>query len=656
MAFVPSAFLRSGSEAETLSAKSNIAQTTHIARSSYSLSNSAHGSTRALLQREDSTSTKAGIPKIASGLPGNRFYDFSPNDIEAVRIRHCRVDTEDLAKVVFRKIVAREESLAKMAKVVSTCSASKESGGDLGWWWQDEAIPADREQFGVNEQLLGAALRTRPNKLEQVKTEDGWHVFMVEEVRHVIRTKHERTPSRRKTDKKDFQNSSAEAPVPLAKTYAMQTLGCQMNRSDSERMAGELARIGYEEIDDPFKASVLVLNTCNIRDHAEKKVYSYIGRHAARKRKYPQDVTLAVAGCVAQQEGERMLRRIPELDLVFGPQYANRLGDLLKDVETNQCQVAATDPIHIQEDISKPKRESTVTAWVSVMYGCGENCTFCTVGNVVRSVEQSRTMSSIRAEMEDIARSGIREVVLLGQNIDAYGRDMYPKKTFAELLRNVHDVDGIDRIRFTTSHPRYISQNLVTTCAELPNVMPYFHIPPQSGNDDVLKEMRRGYTVKAFKAVVHRIREAIPDAAICGDMIVGFPGETEEQFQDSLKLMEDVKFDLMNTAAYSPRPNTPAAEYSNQISEPMKADRLARMNELVTRHALERSMRYVGRVEHVLVEQESSKNAGEVVGRTPTNRTVRFSGSRELRGKIVPVKIVEALPFTLLGEIAGSPY
>lgn len=525
-----------------------------------------------------------------------------------------------------------------------------------GWWWKDEVVPSDTEQFGINEQLLGAALRTRPNKLERVQTCDGWHVFVVEEVRHVIKTKHERTPTRQNPNKRNRAGAVQDVPAPVPQTYALQTLGCQMNRSDSERMAGELIRLGYQEIADPFQASVLVLNTCNIRDHAEKKVYSYIGRHAARKRKYPQSVTLAVAGCVAQQEGEKMLRRIPELDLVFGPQYANRLGDLLKDVETNQCQVAATDPIHIQEDISKPRRESTVTAWVSVMYGCGENCTFCTVGNVVRSVEQSRTMEGIRAEIEDIAKSGIREVVLLGQNIDAYGRDMFPKKTFSELLRYVHDIDGIDRIRFTTSHPRYISRNLVTTCAQLSNVMPYFHIPPQSGNNEVLKAMKRGYTVEAFTTVVKRIREHIPDAGICGDMIVGFPGETEEQFLDSLRLMEDVKFDLMNTAAYSPRPNTPAAEFEDQIPEAIKADRLARMNRLVTEHAHERSNRYIGRIEHVLVERANPKDSKEVIGRNPTNRSVRFPGSIELKGKIVPVKIVEAFPFTLRGEVAGEPY
>lgn len=602
--------------------------------------------------------TPGNLTRVPSpGAPGSRFHEFSPDDIEAVRIRHCRLETKDLCDQVWKQITLDKARLADLASSLSTCTASKHQGGDLGWWWKDEIVPEKVEEFGINDQLLAAALRTRPHKLERVQTKHGWHVFVVEEARHVLRTKHERTVSKQNPNRKRGAAINAEeVPRPLPHTYSVQTLGCQMNRSDSERMAGELNRIGYTETSDPFQASVLVLNTCNIREHAESKVYSYVGRHVVRKRTYPNDVTLCVAGCVAQQEGEKMLRRIPELDLVFGPQYANRLGDLLADVERNGCQVAATDPIHVQEDISKPKRESSVTAWINVMYGCGENCTFCTVGNVVRSVEQSRSMESIRSEIEEAARDGYREIVLLGQNIDAYGRDMYPKRTFSELLDFIHDVDGIERVRFTTSHPRYISQNLVTICATRPKIMPFFHIPPQSGDNDVLKAMRRGYTVEAYEAIVKRIRKSIPDAAICGDMIVGFPGETEEQFQKSLELMDRVKFDVMNTAAYSPRPQTPAALMENQIPDAVKEDRLHRMNEVVRAHALERSLRYIGRTERVLVDHENPKNARQVVGRTPTNRSVYFNGSvEELRGKIVSVEIEDAYPFSLKGRLSESP-
>ncbi|KAI0565893.1 Peptidylprolyl isomerase [Gracilaria domingensis] len=591
------------------------------------------------------------------GERGHRFYDFSPEDIEAIRIRHCRVESKELCDYVWEQVTSRKAHIEDLAASLSTCNASKGQGGDLGWWWKDEVVPENIDEFGINDQLLAAALRTRPNKVERVETKSGWHVFVVEETRHTLRTKHERTASRKNPSSTKESNFVRNVPRPLSFTYAIQTLGCQMNRSDSERMAGELNRLGYIETNDPLQASVLVLNTCNIREHAESKVYSYLGRHVIRKRRYPTEVTLCVAGCVAQQEGERMLRRIPELDLVFGPQYTNRIGDLLSDVERNQCQIAATDPIHIQEDISKPKRESTVTAWINVMYGCGENCTFCTVGNVVRSVEQSRTMSAIRAEIQDAAKDGIREVVLLGQNIDAYGRDMYPKRTFAELLAFIHDVDGIERIRFTTSHPRYISSNLVNTCATSPKIMPCFHIPPQSGDNQVLKEMRRGYTAEAYEAIVERIRKRIPDAGIFGDMIVGFPGETEEQFENSLELMSRIKFDGMNTAAYSPRPQTPAAIMMNQIPDAVKAERLHRMNEVVKEHALERSLRYVGRIEHVLVEEENPKDAQQVMGRTPANRRVYFEGSiAELKGKIVPVMINHAYPFSLKGQIMGPAY
>lgn len=608
----------------------------------------------AVLQHDKVERSSSKSQQPAPGTPGHRFFEYTPDDIEAVRLRHCLVATEALAETVFKTVTSGTATLAHVSSSLSICEASRSRDGDLGWWWKDETAPRDVEQFGMNDLLLAAALTARPNVIQRVQTERGWHIFIVEQVRHVLHTKHERTPSRQNPNQKS-RKSVDEILPPISGTYALHTLGCQMNRSDSERMAGELERRGLRLIDDAFRAQVLVLNTCNIRDHAESKVYSYVGQHATRKRRFPRDVTLCVAGCVAQQEGEHMLRRIPELDLVFGPQYVNRLGDLLDEVAKNGCQIAATDPIHIQEDISKPRRESSVTAWVNVIYGCGENCSFCTVGNVVRTVEQSRTMEAIRKEIEDIARSGIREVVLLGQNIDAYGRDMYPKRTFAELLRFIHDVDGIDRIRFTTSHPRYISTNLVTTCAKLEKIMPFFHIPPQSGDDVVLREMRRGYSIKDYLKVVNRIREHIPDAAICGDMIVGFPGETEEQFQKSLELMEIVKFDVMNTAAYSPRPQTPAAEMTEQIPEAIKTERLHRMNALVTEHALERSLRYVGRTEEVLVEQANPKMLSQVIGRIPTNRPVYFEGDIDsLKGKIVHVRIDEAFPFSLKGVMVGE--
>lgn len=613
-------------------------------------------STKVVPKSDTLPSTLKTKPKPGPGEPGHRFFEHSAENVSAVRVRHILLDTEELCTELLNTLIKTRAHLSDLAPSLSQCPATRIRNGDLGWWPTDDLVPPEAPDALVDDALLNAALTALPNRLTKIKSSHGWHLFMVEEVRLILQTKHRRTFNRQSFKSQKRHLSDDNVPPPIFKTYALQTLGCQMNRADSERMAGHLEHIGYTRIDDPFRAALLILNTCTIRDHAESKVYSYLGRHVARKIRYPRDVTLAVAGCVAQQEGERMLRRIPELDLVFGPQYANRLDELLDDVYQNGCQVAATEHAPIIEDISKPRRDSSVTAWVNVIYGCGENCTYCTVGNVVRTVEQSRSMEAIRNEIVTLARSGIREVVLLGQNIDAYGRDMYPKRTFSELLRFVHDVEGIDRIRFTTSHPRYISEGLVETCATHEKIMPFFHIPPQSGDDTILKAMLRGYNVASFLTVVKRIRKLIPDAAIGGDMIVGFPGETDEQFERSLDLMREVRFDVMNTAAYSPRPFTPAAHYENQVADNVKHDRLQRMNELVTQHALEKSLRYIGRIEEVLVEQENNKDRSQVIGRTPTNKLVHFTGNiLELKGKLVDVKIIQAFPFSLQGERAGEP-
>ncbi|MCX7594293.1 MAG: tRNA (N6-isopentenyl adenosine(37)-C2)-methylthiotransferase MiaB [Fischerella sp.] len=437
--------------------------------------------------------------------------------------------------------------------------------------------------------------------------------------------------------------------------YHITTFGCQMNKADSERMAGILEDMGFEWSEDPNYADVIVYNTCTIRDNAEQKVYSYLGRQAKRKHEQP-NLILIVAGCVAQQEGEALLRRVPELDLVMGPQHANRLKDLLQQVFDGN-QVVATEPIHIMEDITKPRRDSKVTAWVNVIYGCNERCTYCVVPNV-RGVEQSRTPEAIRAEMVELGRLGYKEVTLLGQNIDAYGRDLpgvtpegRHKHTLTDLLYYVHDVPGIERIRFATSHPRYFTERLIRACAELPKVCEHFHIPFQSGDNEVLKRMGRGYTHEKYRRIIDKIREYVPDAAISADAIVGFPGETEAQFENTLKLVEDVGFDQLNTAAYSPRPGTPAAVWEGQISEEVKSDRLQRLNRLVAMKAAERSQRYMGRIEEVLVEDQNPKDKTQVMGRTRTNRLTFFTGDiNELKGQLVKVKITEVRAFSLTGE------
>lgn len=444
--------------------------------------------------------------------------------------------------------------------------------------------------------------------------------------------------------------------TPLNRRYHITTFGCQMNKADSERMAGILENMGFEWSEDPHDASLILYNTCTIRDNAEHKVYSHLGRQAKRKQQQP-DLVLVVAGCMAQQEGETLLRRVPELDLVMGPQYANRLEDLLEQVLDGN-QVVAIEPLHIMEDITKPRRDSQVTAWVNVIYGCNERCTYCVVPSV-RGVEQSRTPQVIRDEIIELGNQGYKEITLLGQNIDAYGRDLPGTKpdgsnlhTLTDLLYYIHDVPGIERIRFATSHPRYFTKRLIRACHELPKVCEHFHIPFQSGDNQILKAMARGYTHQKYRQIIDDIRELMPDASISADAIVAFPGETEEQFEATLKLTEEIGFDLLNTAAYSPRPNTPAALWENQLSEEIKADRLQRLNHLVSIKAMERSQRYLGRIEEVLVEEQNPKDPTQVMGRTRGNRLTFFPGNiAKLKGDIVSVKITEIRAFSLTGVI-----
>ena len=452
--------------------------------------------------------------------------------------------------------------------------------------------------------------------------------------------------------------TTAPAAAPGRGSYWITTFGCQMNKADSERMAGILEAMGYRAGHDEHSADLVLYNTCTIRDNAEQKVYSYLGRQAQRKRTNP-NLTLVVAGCVAQQEGESLLRRVPELDLVMGPQHANRLDVLLAQVEQGQ-QVVATEEHHILEDITTARRDSSICGWVNVIYGCNERCTYCVVPSV-RGQEQSRLPEAIKLEMEGLAAQGFKEITLLGQNIDAYGRDLpgiTPEgrraHTLTDLLHQVHDVAGIERIRFATSHPRYFTERLIDACADLSKVCEHFHIPFQSGDDDVLKAMARGYTVDRYRRIIERIRERMPDAAISADVIVAFPGETDAQYRRTLDLIEEIGFDQVNTAAYSPRPNTSAADWPGQLSEAVKVERLQEINALVERTARERSARYAGRIEEILVEGINPKDPQQVMGRTRTNRLTFFpaakaDGSAWQAGDLAAVRIEAVRPFSLSG-------
>ncbi|GIL59996.1 hypothetical protein Vafri_14638, partial [Volvox africanus] len=392
--------------------------------------------------------------------------------------------------------------------------------------------------------------------------------------------------------------------------------------------------------------------------------YASFREKAKRKRDRVGDLKIVVAGCVAQQEGQTLLRRVPELDIVMGPQFANRIHDLLD--QANDAQVCATEQVAVEEDITTPRRESNITAWVNVIYGCNEKCTYCVVP-YTRGAEQSRRPDDIRREMLALGEAGYKEVTLLGQNIDAYGRDLPGLAadasgrrawTFTDLLRHVHDVPGIERIRFATSHPRYFTDRLVRACAELPKLCEFFHIPFQSGDNDILRAMKRGYTHERYRAIIDNIRRYMPDASISGDAIVGFPGETEEQYLATEQLVREVGFDRVNTAAYSPRPNTPAAEWDNQVADLIKQDRLNRLNKVVMDVATERAQRFRGRTLEVLVEGPNPKNPRQAFGRIRHNKLVYFDGDgKELRGKLVMTRIEECHAFSLFGslvEVVGT--
>jgi len=362
---------------------------------------------------------------------------------------------------------------------------------------------------------------------------------------------------------------------------------------------------------------------------------------------------------VGAQEGEALLRRVPELDVVMGPHHANRLGDILAQVEAGN-QVVATEHVEIEEDITVARRDSDITAWVNVIYGCNEKCTYCIVP-FTRGQEQSRRPEDIRREMQALGEAGYKEVTLLGQNIDAYGRDLpgfasdgsgRRANTFTDLLYAVHDVAGIERIRFATSHPRYFTERLIRACAELPKLCQFFHIPFQSGDDDILREMARGYTAARYKEIINSIRRYMPDASISGDVIVGFPGETEEQFQRTVELVRDVGFDRVNTAAYSPRPGTPAADREDQVADLIKADRLVRLNAVVNEIAEARAQRFEGRTLEVLVEGVNVRDPTTAMGRTSHNKIMFVSGidGEAYKGKLVMAKVNKINAYTLYGD------
>jgi len=425
-----------------------------------------------------------------------------------------------------------------------------------------------------------------------------------------------------------------------------------MNVRDSEAMAGLLAQLGYAATDDPAEADVIILNTCTVREGAEDRAYGRLGELRALKRRRP-GLLLGVAGCLVQQERERVLARAPWLDLVFGVHNIHRLPELLREARDGCMPVYE---VWDRSDRDRPlsvlpaHRTGGVRGFVNIIHGCNKFCTFCIVP-YVRGRERSVPPADVVAEVRGLAAQGVREVTLLGQNVDSYGHDLTPRRDLAALLEIVHEVDGIDRLRFTTSHPRDMTRRLIATVARLPKVCEHIHLPVQAGDDEILRRMHRAYTAAQYRETADAVRAEMPRASLTTDIIVGFPGETEEAFERTLRFAEDVRFDAVNTAMYSPREGTPAAAYPDQVADEDKRRRLAALNRMQERIAAEINTALIGATQDVLVEEPGRK--GGMLGRTRTNKIVTFDGAADLIGRTVPVEIVEAGSWVLRGRRAA---
>ncbi len=436
----------------------------------------------------------------------------------------------------------------------------------------------------------------------------------------------------------------------------IKTFGCQMNEYDSGRMADVLREShGLELTDRAEEADVLLLNTCSIREKAQEKVFSQLGRWRPWKARRPH-LVIGVGGCVASQEGEAIKERAPFVDLVFGPQTLHRLPGMLSAVRNGLGSVVDVSFPEIEKFDSLPEpRADGPTAFVSVMEGCSKYCTFCVVP-YTRGEEVSRPFDDIVAEVATLAAHGVREVNLLGQNVNAYRGVMEDGETadLALLIEYVAAIDGIDRIRFTTSHPVEFSDRLIAVYGEVPQLVGHLHLPVQSGSDRVLGLMKRGHSVFEYKSKIRRLRELRPGISLSSDFIVGFPGESDADFERTMELVDEIGFDHSFSFIYSARPGTPAADMPDDVPLAVKQERLGRLQRRIEAQAQRISRRMVGTVQRILVERHSRKDPRQLAGRTENNRVVNFDGDPWLIGRFVDVTITEALPNSLRGTLAGA--
>ncbi len=439
----------------------------------------------------------------------------------------------------------------------------------------------------------------------------------------------------------------------MSKKLFIKTWGCQMNDYDSKRMADVLRSLGYETVSEPDGADMIILNTCHIREKATDKVFSELGRLKIHKDN-KKDTIIAVSGCVAQAEGDFIMKRAPYVDMVFGPQTYHLLPEMV--IKATGQRVINTDfPVEDKFDaLPSENKGNGLTAFIAVQEGCDKFCTYCVVP-YTRGSEYSRPVSQIIDECKRVAKEGVKEVTLLGQNVNAYHGKSQDGGIWGlgELITEVAEIDGIERIRYTTSHPNDMEDSLIYAHRDVDKLMPYLHLPVQSGSDEILKAMNRKHSAESYKEIIAKFREVRPDIAISGDFIVGFPGESEQDFEDTMKIVEDIKYASAYSFKYSARPGTPAANMMNLVHDKIASDRLARLQELLNKQQLEFNQNSVGMVVPVLFDKKG-KIEGQLHGRTPYNQAIHVPANERLIGEIVDVKITQARGNSLGGEIVIS--
>jgi tRNA-2-methylthio-N6-dimethylallyladenosine synthase len=434
------------------------------------------------------------------------------------------------------------------------------------------------------------------------------------------------------------------------KAVFFETFGCQMNKLDAELSLGLLQEEGYRIVDRVDEADVILFNTCSVRQHAEDKVYSHLGALKTLKKRHPE-VIVGVLGCMAQKDGEAIFKRMPHVDLVCGTRMFSRLPELLLKIQNHGSHVLAID----EDQIVNVKRAVTYRpnmyqAFVTVMRGCDNFCSYCIVP-YVRGREISRTIDDVKEEVQTLVSNGCKEVTLLGQNINSYGKGLSGNVTLGDLLSELNDLDGLERIRFVTSHPADMSRDLIRIISRLEKVCEHLHMPAQSGSDQILQRMRRGYTAGYYRDLISYARELIPHITVASDFIVGFPGETDEDFQETVRLMEDIRFQNCFIFKYSPRTGTKAAELEDDVPDEVKRARNIKLLELQKCISLEENKKMIGKKAQVLVEGASKSDLNKLSGRTRQNHIVVFNGSTDLIGRLVDVMIHEVTDLTLYGKL-----